>query len=130
MRVASHPATGRMPERGPFFDEVDPQWTLVIYEAFECIARHEPAWSVAEFLTAAGLPRSSNSRSGVWTAACVVRLVRRTDYRGVQQFRKKVSRKHHQPGLHLQEINNPEDDLERELPALRITTTCGQRLAI
>jgi len=50
-RVPSVPATADESARGPFFDNIDPQWAPVIYEAFERFARKEPPWLVAQWLT-------------------------------------------------------------------------------
>jgi len=119
-RRPSEPATERTPEEGPFFDELDDKWMPVIYEAYERIARKEPAWLVGQWLTEQGLPKCTNATSNVWTDKNVIALIRRTVYRGVETYRSTIAKKEYKSGKHKQERNTPDQVLTRDMPHLRI----------
>lgn len=120
-RQPSIPARMGEPARGPFFDEVDPNWSPVIHEAYERIYRGEPAWGVAAWLTKMGLPKCSNQHKKEWTDYNVIGLIQRPDYRGFQIFRATVSEKHHGTGRHPQKTNpDPNKVMTRDAPHLRI----------
>lgn len=122
IRTASHPATAREPESGPFFDEVDPHWAPVIVEAFERIAAHEPPALVAEWLTAQGLPKTVNSIVSEWTQQNVKALIRRPDYVGLQYHRRTISKKRRTTGKHVMKRNEDDEVWTREMPHLRIVS--------
>jgi len=62
-RLPGHRRVIRNPElkKPPKFDELDEDWFPIVLEAFERVARKEPLWQVAEYLTNVGLPKSSNA---------------------------------------------------------------------
>lgn len=66
-RRATHEATAREPERGPFFDSPDENEFPLIVEAYDRVGAGEPLWSVALFLNDAGLRKGATARSNVWT---------------------------------------------------------------
>ena len=119
-RKPSLPATDDEPEEGPFFDEVDPTWTPVIKEAYERIAAGESPWSVADWLTEVGLPKTENFQKDTWSGRNVVSFIRFTDYRGFQTYRDCVSKKEYSTGKRKPTPNDPDEVLSREMPELRI----------
>ena len=122
LRKPSHPATQHEPEQGPFFDELDPTWTHVILEAYERIARKEPAWFVGEWLTKVGLPKCGNCLSNAWSDKNVIAMIRRTVYRGFEPFRDTVVKKKYGSGQHKQIPNERDLVVTREMPHLRIVS--------
>ncbi|MBL8829223.1 MAG: recombinase family protein, partial [Planctomycetaceae bacterium] len=120
LRKASQPSVDGEPEEGPYFDEVDPRWTATVYEAFERVAAQESSTSVAAWLTKRGFPKSSNSLNSALSADNVKALIRRWDYRGVQRFREKVSKKVWSTGCHRAEPSSEDEVLTRDMPHLRI----------
>ena len=123
LRVPTLPATETEPAEGPFFDEVHPRWSPIVHDAFERIAAKEPPWSVAERLTAVGLPRT-NGCEGPWSDKEVIRMIRSTIYRGFETYRNFVSKKEYSTGKRKPKPNAPEEILAREMPRLRITDDC------
>jgi hypothetical protein len=121
-RKPSVPASDHEPEKGPFFDEIDPTWAPVIHEAYERVTRRDPPWLVGRRLTEQGLPKCSNGMSNVWTDRNVIALIKRTIYRGHDQYRVTVVRKQHRSGKHLQIRNDAELVLTREMPHLKIVS--------
>jgi DNA invertase Pin-like site-specific DNA recombinase len=122
IRRPSKPATATEPAQGPFFDEIDPNWAPIIREAYELVAAGVLPEVVAAWLTLVGLPKMANSKSSAWTAKNVIALIRRLDYRGLQEFRHTVCKKQFRSGKHKQERNTPEEVLQREMPHLRIVS--------
>jgi DNA invertase Pin-like site-specific DNA recombinase len=119
-RRPSTPATRNEPEEGPFFDEIDPQWSPVVVEAYERVARKEPVWRVAQWLTERGLPKTRNAKDQAWTEKNVIALIKRTIYRGWDVYRTTVARKQFRTGKHLQVRNDAAQVLTRDMPHLRI----------
>ncbi len=119
-RKASQPSVDGEPEEGPYFDEIDSRWTATVFEAYERIAAQESPTSVAAWLTKRGFPKSSNSLHPAWSADNVKALIRRLDYRGVQKFRDKVSKKVWGTGCHRAEPSSADEVLTRDMPHLRI----------
>jgi DNA invertase Pin-like site-specific DNA recombinase len=114
------PAATGQPERGPYFDEVDEKWAPVVAEAFARVARKEPPWLVARWLTEQGLPKCGNARSAAWTDRNVIAVVKRTVDRGLDVYRYTVTRKLHRSGARKQVPNEPDLVLTRDLPHLRL----------
>jgi hypothetical protein len=50
-RRSTTAATEYEKAQGPFYDEIDPEWAPVLYEAYVRVARNEPPWLVAKWLT-------------------------------------------------------------------------------
>lgn len=119
-RNATHAATRREPEEGPFFDEIDSNWAPVVREAYERIAGNEPSWSVAAWLMQRGLPKRAYSDKTKWQDRDVIALIRQTIYRGLDRHRERVAVTEHCTGRHLPRRNNPDEVLTREMPHLRI----------
>ena len=117
--------------KSPKFDEINPRWVPVIVQAFTMVAglapwngingnRH-PLSAVARYLTDAGLPKRSNSKSPVWTERNVISLIRCELYRGVEFYREEISKKQHSTGKSGPIPNpDPEKILKREMPHLRM----------
>ena len=61
-RKATIPATGREPERGPFFDEIDHQHAPAVAQAFEMLAEDESPAKVAEHLNRHSVPKCANAK--------------------------------------------------------------------
>jgi DNA invertase Pin-like site-specific DNA recombinase len=122
IRRPSKPATTTQPAQGPFFDEIDPKWVPIIHEAYVRIAARDLPEAVGAWLTQVGLPKMANAKSSAWTAKNVIALIRRLDYRGLQEFRHTVSKKQYRSGKHKQERNDPNEVLQREMPHLRIVS--------
>ncbi len=121
-RRPTYPATEREPAEGPFFDEIDPRWAPVIQQAFEWIAAGDLPETVAERLTAIGLPKRANSRHSHWIDTNVIALIRRTVYRGFDTFRDTICKKKHRTGKRKQVHNDPDAVLTREMPHLRLVS--------
>lgn len=119
-RRPTRPATQHEPEGGPFFDAIDHNWAPTIKEAFERVARKEPLWHVAGWLTNTGLPKCASSSSKVWTDRNVLALTKRTIYRGVETYKYTVVKKIYRTGKHKQVRNDPSRILTRNMPHLRI----------
>lgn len=119
-RVCSVPATARTPEEGPFFDHVDPLEAPLIKEAFQRVARQESVWAVAEWLTAQNLRKSGLKNRRPWKAKDVIALIRREKYRGIEYYRKTISKKKFTSGEKVSEPNDPKSVLSRDMPHLRI----------
>jgi len=123
VRVPTTPARLGEPARGPFYDNKDPKLEPIIIETYERIADGQPPWRVAEWLDTTDLQKCSNKISNKWNAKCVIALVRRPDYRGVQQYRDTVVRKQHSTGKHLLVKNTDEATrLTRDMPHLRMVS--------
>ncbi|MGZ0174321.1 MAG: recombinase family protein [Planctomycetales bacterium] len=130
LRRATTPATEREPARGPFFDEVDPEWAPTIEEAFEMVASGKPPWIVAQWLNERGLPKTSNWQRPEWTEPNVVALIRNRIYVGLGVFRTTVAQQIRSTGKTRQVPNDPEEILVNELPHLRIVSDSLRRQAI
>lgn len=121
--MAGYRRTIRNPEmkRPPKFDEIILCWVAIFIAAFQSVARGEPLWKVAEFLTASKLPKSSGAQFPDWTARNVIALIRNPIYRGFQCFRVTITKPRHMTGKSRQ-IDNPDSAkiLEREMPHLRM----------
>jgi len=120
-RRASVPATATEPEKGPFFDEIEPKWIRVTNEVYERVANLEPLWSVVQYADQQKLPKCRDTYSP-WTEADIIRLIRRTIYRGVETFRVTVQEKKRRTGKKRTAKNAIEKQLTREMPHLRIVT--------
>ncbi|HEV7280425.1 MAG TPA: recombinase family protein [Pirellulaceae bacterium] len=119
-RRATHEATAREPERGPFYDSPDEDEFPVIVEAYDRVGAGEPLWSVALFLNDAGLRKCATARSNVWTDRDVRALIQRTVHRGVESYRATTTDKKWVTGKKGSKKNDPEDVLTRSVPHLRI----------
>ncbi|MEI7687792.1 MAG: recombinase family protein, partial [Planctomycetota bacterium] len=119
-RTPTHPATEKEPASGPHFDEVDPKWAPVILEAYERIARDEPAWLVGQFLTESGLPKCKNFSRPEWSERNVISLIRRTIHRGFETYRETQVRKYHTRGVGKPVRSNEDEVWTREMEKLRI----------
>ncbi|MDZ4819685.1 MAG: recombinase family protein [Planctomycetota bacterium] len=118
-RKASTPATQREPEQGPFYDEVDPKWTPIIEEAYKRVGGEQDPDSVVSYLDEVRLP-GLNGRYIPWNRKRLFELIRSTIYRGVEQFRKTVSRKNRSSGKRTQQRAKPEEMWERDQSEMRI----------
>ena len=107
-RVPSHPATLNEPAKGPYYDELDPNWQPVIQEAYERIARGEPPWLVGKWLTEQGIAKASGATLAEWTARDVISFIRRPDHHGVQKYRITVSKKRFRKGGRKSKRNDPD----------------------
>lgn len=121
-RRPTRPATASEPADGPFFDEVDEAQAPIIREIFERVASDEPLWAVASWLTSIQFAKAKNSQSPEWSDSNVKDLVRRPDYRGVQEYRKRTSKQQLTTGRSRSVRNDPKAVLTREMPALRIVS--------
>jgi DNA invertase Pin-like site-specific DNA recombinase len=119
-RKPTHSATADDPERGPFFDEIDPKWTDDIREAFLRAYRNDPAWDCARWMTTKGVPKCDNSKNPEWNDRNFIAFIRRTVYRGLEEYRVTVSQKEHGTGRHRQQRNEKDEVWTREMPHLRI----------
>jgi hypothetical protein len=119
-RTATNPGAEKHTHRGPYYDAIDPNRSAVIYQAYERIARGEPVWVVAQFLTTNGLPKSANAKTSEWSEPNVLALIKNTIYRGEQRYRYTVVQKKRGSGEHLQVRNDPSAVLIRPMPHLRI----------
>lgn len=97
-RPINPPTTTNEPAEGPFLDDIDPNWAPAVKEAFERVARREPLWSVATWLNQVGLPKIANSLSLAWSEKNVIALIRRTVYRGVEEYGLTFTKKLHKTG--------------------------------
>jgi DNA invertase Pin-like site-specific DNA recombinase len=119
-RKPTVPATATEPAQGPFFDEKDDEWIHVIYETYERVARKDPPWLVAQWVTEQKLPKCSNSTIKEWTDRNVIDLIKRTIYRGVETYRAKYVHKERRSGKRKQLRNQPGAVLTRLMEHLRI----------
>ena len=119
--ISSHDIDSDL-RKAPKFDKVDPRWVSTIIEAYERISADESPWTVGGWLTKVGLPKTTNSKTSIWTDRNVIDLIRSTDYRGFQTFRDHVSKKEYSSGKHKPKLNEPEEVLTREMPELRIVS--------
>ena len=122
-RRATHAATKREPEKGPFYDSRDEQWVPVVHEAFVRVADGEALEDVAEWLTEMKLPKTSNAHGDTkskWGKWNVISLIRETMYRGLSCYRVTVTKHERQTGRARQVPNEPESISEVPLPELRI----------
>jgi DNA invertase Pin-like site-specific DNA recombinase len=120
-RTPTHPATQHEPERGPFYDTIDKQWAPIVRLAFEQIAAGQPTWMVGRFLRENKLPGINGDPNCDWTDREVIALIQCELYRGIDIFRKTVSRKNHGTGKRAQKRAAQEEMWEREMPHLKIT---------
>lgn len=119
LHVPTIPASHGKKAEGPFYDQVDEQWRPVINEVFTRIANGERPWTVAKYATEQGLPKSNNCKNPVWTDYGIKELIRRTIYRGVEPYRKKITKSKLISGKKFT-IHNNEDPWVRDMPHLRI----------
>lgn len=119
-RKATNPDAENPKKRGPFFDEVDPTWSPVVYEAWERIAHEEAPWLVGQWLTEKGLPKPANAKTSNWTDKNVISLIKNPIYRGVERYRVRVVNKERRTGKHVEVRNDPGAVLTRDMPHLRI----------
>lgn len=119
-RKPTRPATTTEPEQGPFFDEKDDEWVPVIFEAYERVARKDPPWLVAQWLTEKKLPKCGNCTSTTWTDRNVLDLIKRAVYRGVETYRATYVHKERRSGKHKQVRNEAGAVLTRPMEHLRI----------
>jgi hypothetical protein len=119
-RRPTQPATTTEPAKGPHYDELDPQWTPIIFEAYERIARNEPPWSVGLWLTEKGLPKRSNAKGIEWSGKNVIALIKNPVNRGLERYRISVVCMQRTSGKHLIVRNEPEKVLTRPMPHLRV----------
>ena len=122
LRKPTHPATTREPEKGPFFDSVDPKWEPVVREAFERIGNREPPWIVGPWLKEQGLPGFVNCPTVELLAKNTIALIRRPIYRGVDKHRIKITRQKLRSGKKSPVWNEEKEVWTREMPELRIVS--------
>lgn len=120
LRKATNPDAEERKKKGPFHDEVDPKWAPVVYGVYERIAKNDPPWHVAQWLTEQGLPKAANAACDSWTDKNVIALIKNQVYRGVEVYRDKIVRKHYGTGEHRLVRNNPKEILNRQVPEMRI----------
>lgn len=90
---------------------------------YERVARGDPLWLVAEWVTTTGLPkcRKTPKKDKEWTEANICAAIRRTIYRALDTYRATVVEKKHRSGKKVIKKNtNPELVLTRDMPHLRI----------
>ncbi len=121
-RKPMYPSEDGEPESGPYVDELDPEHVPTLEQAYQRIAAQESPESVGQWLTGIGFQKSSNASSEVWTAKNVIALIRRTDYRGHQTFRKIISKKKRVTGERRAARNDSDKVLTRDMPQLRIVS--------
>jgi len=121
-RRATRPASAQGPAEGPFFDEIDDTQAPLVAEVYERIARGNPPWAVADWLTAQGLPKASNSRREQWTDRNVVSMIQRTVYRGTEEYARTRIKKEYKTGRHRQVRNAQDQVLQRDVPHLRVVS--------
>ena len=121
-RRPSKPATESAPAEGPYYDEPDADQVPVVCEVFDRVAGDEPPWAVAEWLTSIGFSKGSHGQKPEWSAANVIELIRRPDYRGEQTFRKRISKQQLTTGRSKLVRNNADAVLTRQAPHLRIVS--------
>jgi hypothetical protein len=119
-RTPTRPATEHEPAKGPFYDDIDPKWKDVVHETYVKFYRKELPWTVARWLTEQGLPKCGNSTNKEWSDRNAIDLIRRSVYRGVEEYRNTIVRKERESGRHLSVRNEPEEVWTREMPHLRI----------
>ncbi len=119
-RIPSYPATEREPAKGPFFDEVDPAWVPVIYEAFESFAAGQPVWMVGDFLRDKKLPGINGDATCSWTDREVLAFIKCEHYRGMEDYRETISVKKNSTGDREQKRAQPSEMWLREMEHLRI----------
>lgn len=88
-------------------DEINPALLPVIQSAYTKVADGAPLSSVADFLTEKGLPKCGNSSFPEWKDRNVMDLIRRTIYRGVEQYGNYVSEKQCRTGTK-KSVRNPD----------------------
>ncbi|MDZ4819675.1 MAG: recombinase family protein [Planctomycetota bacterium] len=118
-RIASVPATKRGPEKGPFFDEVDPTWKPVIYEAYKRSAVGENPDVTVVWLNEKQLP-GVNGKFIPWNRTRFYGLLRSECYRGSEEFRKQISKKHRSSGKRKAQRATADEKWERDMPELGI----------
>jgi DNA invertase Pin-like site-specific DNA recombinase len=121
-RKPMYPADDDEPESGPYVDEQDPQQVPILEQLYQRAAALESPRSLAQWLTKIGFRKANNATSAVWTAKDVIALIRRTDYRGYQTFRKIISKKKRVTGERRAARNDADKVLTREMPQLRIVS--------
>ncbi|KKM00151.1 hypothetical protein LCGC14_1807280, partial [marine sediment metagenome] len=89
-----HAETGR----GPFRDEKNESWAPIIVGLYERVARGDPDWGIAAFLTASNFPRPCNANGREWTPKGFKSLVQNPAFKGLQQFRVTQNQKHYGSG--------------------------------
>lgn len=119
-RKATNPDAEERKKKGPFFDEVDPKWVPVVYGVYERIAKGDPPWHVAQWVTGQVLPKAPNAACDSWTDKNVIALIKNPVYRGVEVYRDKIVRKHYGTGEHRLVRNNPKEILTRQVAEMRI----------
>jgi len=118
-RKPTIPATEKEPEKGPFFDEIDPEEEKRIFEAYERAARNDPPWLCAQWASESGLRKCGSVKSKEYTEKNFIALIRRTIYRGVETHRVKITKKKLRTGKKRVVRNNPEEIWTRQMPHLR-----------
>jgi DNA invertase Pin-like site-specific DNA recombinase len=121
-RRATTPATLRTPEKGPFFDQIDPRWVPVVEHSYQMVADLIPPWGVAKWLTEQRLPKCSNRSSEVWTARNVLDLIRRPIYRGHDVHRVRITQQMRRSGRRRMVRNEKDAVWTRDMPHLRIVS--------
>lgn len=114
-------ATSRTPEKGPYFDEIDPDEAAIIRRAYEMIAAGDEPWVVGAWLTKQGLRKCSAGRTPVYSKRNTNELIQRTIHRGHDVYRETVSEKRYRTGKRVSR-HRPELMLPREMPHLRIVS--------
>lgn len=119
-RRPTKPATKRDPAEGPFYDEIDPDWKDVIYEAFERVAKKEHLSIASGWLTSTKLPKAANAQTSDWSEKNLISLIRCKDYKGIQEHGKTFSKRKYRSGQRTQEPNDSSAIKKRKMRRLRI----------
>jgi len=120
VRTPTVPETEEDDAEGPFYDSVSEEWGPKVSEVFQRVDAGERLWSIADWLTSIGMPKL-NGKIGRWTKADVIRLIRCTLYKGVEQRGKTKTIQKFVTGKSAQ-LPNDEEVREREMPHLRIVS--------
>lgn len=108
--------------RGPFVDEIDPKLKPIAEEAYRRIARGDRPRIVADFMTENEYPRSHNTKTPRWSDSSLKKWIRNPIHKGVEQFRKSVSKIHNASGGRRQRANDRNRVLRRDMPHLAMVT--------
>lgn len=120
--------TGRRRRKKPKFDEIDPKWKDLVYQAFEKIAAEDEPLMVANWLTKEGLPKcnfgcnqkTSQAPPKPWFDRDVLSMIRNPIYRGHEVHAKTTTVRKKRSGKKRQVRNDPDKIRTREMPHLRI----------
>jgi len=122
LRTPSIPATVHEPASGPWFDEVDPDSSAIIIEAFQIVAAEATAAELARFLKSSGVVRQGKQERTDWTWKNVLPMIRDPLYRGHEEFRRTHSRRPWMGGKATVQKSDPDEVWHRDMQHLRIVS--------